>query len=293
MINTYDFKVAHPDIFKQLAVKDRLLVYYKCPQVETKINLYTHYNEIIFTLAGKRAIHRGERSWILTANKSLFVRKTAFNQERFYEAEWEVLAFFFQDDFLHDTFRAYKEYLPLGDLPPPPTEMLIEINVREASRAFFFSMLPFFSQGEPPSEGLLELKFRELLFTILSDPANALLLSFINSIADQQKIPVSQIMEGNYMFNLTVAEFARMAQRSPTAFKKDFHEQYQTTPAKWLSSKRLELAKHLLHASQKRVGEIAYECGFENLTHFSRVFKEKYNLSPVNYRKNIKHLVEE
>jgi AraC-like DNA-binding protein len=33
------------------------------------------------------------------------------------------------------------------------------------------------------------------------------------------------------------------------------------------------------------VSEIVDESGFENLTHFSRIFKEKYGLSPIYYRK--------
>ncbi|MEJ7685037.1 MAG: hypothetical protein WKG06_45770 [Segetibacter sp.] len=137
MINTYDFKVAHPDIFKQLAVKDFLFVYYKCPQVETKINLYTHYNEIAFTLNGKKTLHHRGKSWALTDNTSLFIRKTAYNQERFYEAEWEVLAFYFQDDFLQQVFKEYRQHLPMKNLPPPPADMLIEINVNETTQAFF------------------------------------------------------------------------------------------------------------------------------------------------------------
>ncbi len=37
MYNNYEFIVTHPDIIKQLAVKDMLFAYYKCPQVEGKI----------------------------------------------------------------------------------------------------------------------------------------------------------------------------------------------------------------------------------------------------------------
>jgi AraC family transcriptional regulator, exoenzyme S synthesis regulatory protein ExsA len=59
-------------------------------------------------------------------------------------------------------------------------------------------MLPYFTQKVPPAESLLELKFKELLFNVFSDPSNAALLAYINSIEDQQKTPVWQIMEANY-----------------------------------------------------------------------------------------------
>jgi AraC-like DNA-binding protein len=285
MINTYDFKVAHPDIIKQLAVKDMLFLYYKCPQVEKHVNLFTHYNEIVYTLNGKKTIYHGNKSWSLTDNKSLFVRRTAYSQEMDEVVGWEVISFCFQDDFLRQVFKEYRQHFPVKNLPAPPTDMLIEINVNATTSAFFYSIVPYFSQKIPPSESLLELKFKELLFNVLSDPANACFLAYINSIADQYKTPLWQIMEANYKFNLSISEFARIAQRSVSNFKREFHEYYHTTPGKWLTHKRLEYAKLLLDGSKNNVTEIAYASGFENLTHFSRIFKEKYGLSPLQYRR--------
>ena len=240
MYNTYDFKIARPDIIKQLAVKDMLFAYYKCPQVDKILHVFTHFNEIAYTLSGKKTLHHREKSWTLTDNTSLFIRKTAYKAEKYDFEGWEVLAFCFQDDFLRQVFREYRQYLPLKNLPPPPSDMLIEIKVNETTRAFFYSMVPYFSQKIPPSESLLELKFKELLFNIFSDPANSDLLAYINSIDDQYKTPLWVVMEANYTFNLTIDGFARIAQRSVGTFKREFHEYYHTTPGKWLTQKRLE-----------------------------------------------------
>ena len=286
MNNTYDFMVARTDIIKQLTVKDMLFAYYKCPQVDKVLHVLSHYNGIVFTLSGKKTLHHREKSWTLTDNTSLFIRRTAYKAEKYDFEGWEVLGFCFQDDFLRQVFREYRQYLPLKNLPPPPSDMLIEINVNETTRTFFYGMVPYFSQKIPPSESLLELKFKELLCNIFSDPTNADLLSYINSIDDQYKTPLWQVMEANYTFNLTIEEFARIAQRSVATFKREFHEYYHTTPGKWLTQKRLEYAKYLLDTSKKNVSEITDESGFENLTHFSRIFKEKYGSAPIYYRKN-------
>jgi len=288
MNNSYDFRIARTDIIKQLAVKDLLIAYYKCPQVEKIVHIFSHYNEIAFTLSGKKTMHHREKSWTLTENSSLFVRRTAYKAENYDFEGWEVLAFCFQDDFLRQVFRQYRQCLPMENLPPPPADMLIEINVNETTRAFFYGMIPYFSQRVPPSEGLLELKFRELLLNIFADPANGDLLAYINSIDDQFKTPIWQVMEANYTFNLAIEEFARIAQRSVTAFKREFFEYYHTTPGKWLTQKRLEYARHLLETSTKNVTEIVDESGFENLPHFSRIFKARYGLSPMYYRNKLK-----
>jgi AraC family transcriptional regulator, exoenzyme S synthesis regulatory protein ExsA len=290
LLNTYNVQISHPDKFRQLAVGDMLFLQYRCPQVDKHIKLFTHYNEIVYTLNGIKTISHGERSFYLTDNKSLFIRRTAYSQELHEVVGWEVLAFYFQDDFLREVFREYRQYLPLKDLPPAGPDMLLEIYVNDTTRTFFYSIVPYFTQAIPPSEGLLQLKFKELLFNVLSDPLNAAVLSYIASIENQRITPIWEVMEANYMFNLPIAEFARLAQRSEATFKRDFLAWYQTTPGKWLTQKRLEYAKLLLRTSNWNVNEIACESGFENLSHFSRIFKEKYGTSPLQYRKREKKL---
>ena len=230
-------------------------------------------------------IHRLGKSWLLTNDTAFFVKKTAYNQERFWEIDWEVLCFYCPDNYLRQVFKEFRQQLPLKDIPAPSKDMILEINVNAVTRAFFYSIVPYFTQAVPPSESILELKFKELFFDILSNPANAGLLAYVNSLSDQHKPPLHEIMEANFNYNLSLTDFARMTQRSLATFKRDFIEIYHTTPGKWLTQKRLEYAQLLLNTSKKNVNEIAYDSGFENATHFSRVFKEKFGSSPLRYRK--------
>lgn len=285
MINTYDFQVEHPAEFSQLAVKDLLFLYYRCPQVERKVNLFTHHNKIMFVLDGKKMIHHREKSWLLTGGKSFLLKKTAYQQERFNEIEWELICFYIPDSFFQQFFKEHRSLLPLKSVSAPFSDILFEINVSETTRAFFYSIIPYFTQQPAPSENLLELKFKELLFHILTNPANKGLLAYVQNMSENQKPSLPEIMEANYTFNLSISEFARLAQRSLAAFKREFTQYYHTTPGKWLVQKRLEYAEHLLETSKKNINEITDEAGFENATHFSRVFKEKFGLSPLLYRK--------
>jgi AraC-like DNA-binding protein len=285
MINVYEAMKANPDYFRQLAVKDILLVNYQCPQMEKWVDLWTHLNHIIYTLEGEKLVHRPGNSKTLTAGSLVFLRKGAFNQGKFHEKNWKVIVFCAPDNYLQKLFCEYRSQLPLQKILPSPQDGFMELATTDTTDAYFYSLLPYFTQHPAPSENLLELKFRELMLNMLSNPANGALLSYLNSICDQQKPSLVEIMEANYTYNLSLDELARISHRSLTVFKKEFTEVFNTTPGKWLVKKRLEYAQLLLVTSQKSVSDISCESGFESVTHFSRVFKEKFGTPPLQYRR--------
>lgn len=285
MINIYDYKIAHPDTFKQLSVKDLLFVYYRCPQVDKQMQLYTHYNLISFTLGGSRILHLADKTYTVDKNSVYFTRKTAYVQELPESPGWELLALYIPDSFLTRVVDEYRDYLPIKKVPPATSEVLIKIHLNDSIRTYFYSLIPYFTQKIPPSEKLLELKFKELILNILSSPFNKELLAYILRLKENDRIPIWQVMEKNYMYNLTIGELAQISGRSVTTFKRDFFAYYKSTPGKWLTEKRLQRAEKLLNTSKLSISEIAFNSGFENMSHFSRIFKEKYNHSPLQYRK--------
>lgn len=65
-----------------------------------------------------------------------------------------------------------------------------------------------------------------------------------------------------------------------SSFNRDFKKLFHTTSHKWLTDKRLELAHYHLVEKGKKPTEVYLEAGFEDLSHFSFVFKKKYGVSP-------------
>ena len=66
-----------------------------------------------------------------------------------------------------------------------------------------------------------------------------------------------------------------------------FKRNYFATPVSFLIEKRLELAKMLLAETNLPIHQIAPKCGYEDPNYFSRLFREKYALSPQQYRSNL------
>jgi AraC family transcriptional regulator, exoenzyme S synthesis regulatory protein ExsA len=160
------------------------------------------------------------------------------------------------------------------------------------SKAFFFSMLPYFNQAPSPPENLLELKFKELVLSLLSNKKNKHFLSYLTILCNDANPSLAEVMENNFAFNLTLDEYAKLACKSVPTFKREFKKTFNDTPAKWVLRKKLTLATQLLENTSLAVGEICYECGFENQTHFSRVFKEKIGISPLQFRTNLQTVVQ-
>jgi AraC family transcriptional regulator, exoenzyme S synthesis regulatory protein ExsA len=95
------------------------------------------------------------------------------------------------------------------------------------------------------------------------------------------------VMEDNSTHPMSLKEFARLSGRSLSTFKRDFKEVFDTTPGRWLTLKRLELARYLLENTDKSVTETAFEAGFKNNSHFNRVFKERFDMTPLECSKMV------
>lgn len=189
------------------------------------------------------------------------------------------------DSYLKNFVAEYRLNIPVSTSSDQLQDGVLDIRINETTRGFFYSMLPYFTQANPPSEELLELKFRELIFNILSNPENNDLLKYICSIRDDSRPSLQEIMEANYMFHLSLDEYAKIAHRSLASFKRDFFQSFHTSPGKWLSEKRLQHAGMLLKTTPKAISDVAFESGFENISHFNKVFKEQFGMSPLQFRK--------
>ena len=92
---------------------------------------------------------------------------------------------------------------------------------------------------------------------------------FLANFEEPGKLDLAGYMEKNFMFNMPIEKFGYLTGRSLTTFKRDFKKAFNTTPQKWLTQKRLELAHYQFVEKSKKPIDVCYEVGFENLSHFS------------------------
>jgi AraC-like DNA-binding protein len=84
--------------------------------------------------------------------------------------------------------------------------------------------------------------------------------------------------------DLSLGQVAKAVNTSTFYFCKMFKKITGLNFTDYLSRIRIENAKNLLLNPNLRISEIAYEVGFQSLTHFNRVFKRIVGQSPTEYR---------
>jgi AraC-like DNA-binding protein/ligand-binding sensor protein len=92
----------------------------------------------------------------------------------------------------------------------------------------------------------------------------------------------------NQAEDLSLSMVAKAVNTSSFYFCKLFKKSTGLNFTDYVSRVRIEKAKNLLLNPNLRISEIAYEVGFQSLTHFNRVFKRIIGQSPTEYRSKLK-----
>jgi AraC-like DNA-binding protein len=288
MVNFIEGVLKHPQYSRQFACGESLITVFNCPLegrlVKTRYaDLWTQNNYIFYVVDGRKIWHTADGSYDLRKGSCVFIQKGASIIEQFFDIGFCLVLFFIPDRFICDTLKSRSA--PIAQIDKK-FGTVIQLNTNEKLESFFVSMGSYFASTSDPDNGLLELKFRELILTLSDDPHNAELLSYFCALMHEPKsVSLQRIMHENYCFNLKLEQYAELCNRSLSAFKRDFQETMHTSPGKWLLQMRLDRAVKLLADKSKNVAEVAFESGFENASHFTRAFRERFQATPSEFRK--------
>lgn len=146
-------------------------------------------------------------------------------------------------------------------------------------RSCFSSLVPYFDLAELPEE-IASIKITEAIsiLRLIDESIDEVLTNFDLPV----RIDLAGFMEKNYMFNMPMERFGYLTGRSLTTFKRDFKKAFATTPQKWLTRKRLELAYTYFVEKKLKPIDVYFEVGFENLSHFSYAFKKYFGYAPTD-----------
>lgn len=88
----------------------------------------------------------------------------------------------------------------------------------------------------------------------------------------------------NFDRNVTLSDAAKLADMTPIAFSRFFKQRTGKNFIDALNDIRLSHASRMLIETTQSVNEIAYKCGFNNMSNFNRIFKKKKECTPKAFR---------
>lgn len=238
---------------------------------------------LLFVQRGNYAIHYGGEVYRVRKNEMILLQKAiVYHYEKTGDPEdggiMEYTMFFLKDELLREFFK-------MANVQPKETKKPVAVSIKpvnERLAKYVESLKPYFDEPKAIDGNLIKIKLLELLFDLAA--ADEDLMRQLMQLKQPARSDIPKIVEENLMNPVSVSDLAYLSGRSLSSFKRDFQAIYNVPPHQWIRERRLDKARELLSNTSLSVTDICFMTGFENTTHFSRAFKDRYDCSPVNYR---------
>jgi len=197
----------------------------------------------------------------------------------------EIFAVHLHKDILKEL---YKDEIPNFLTDKSKYEHIHKITGRNDIIFHFIQSLEFYFQNPKlVNDELLILKIKELILLLLQTKNAESILNLFSHLFTQRQASLNDIIQTHIYSNLSLNELATLSGRSLSTFKRDFDLFFKETPAKYIKEKRLLKATQLISLTDFTISEICYKIGFSDTSHFTKLFKQKYNMTPSEYREKM------
>lgn len=249
---------------------------------------YHYHNELklIYVIKGKiNIIAEGTR--YLCSEKDMFLA----NMRSIYYLEAitenEVCCIDIKSSYIEDYYENFSQikfnlnHVPYNEVPTDETEYFWNV---------FYQLLSVLYKKEngyilKANEILLHLIL--LLTDIYSDPKTT--GKEMSSKEEERLKEILDFINERYNEKITLIQIAQKVNLSPQYLSRYFSINMGMTINEYISGVRLEESFKDLMDNKKKITYVALENGFPNLKSYFKVFKEKFNTTPLKYRNTIKN----
>lgn len=245
--------------------------------------LHTHnYYELFLTLDGNITHIINGSTHHLHKNQLLFVRDTDVHTYKSADGKYfEFINLAFSKEHLHQTFAFLGDGFPPGGLFSAKIPPHIDLTESRAQKLTYD-----FVELTDPDPDVAKMKLRILLLNIFTQ--------YFSAHAEAPtEIPfwlelTCEKMKNPKNFTAGLSRMYEISGKSREHLARYLHTYYNTTPVNFINELRLDYAAKLLITSNLSATEICFECGFESLSWFYKIFSKRFSVSPSIYRKQNK-----
>lgn len=135
------------------------------------------------------------------------------------------------------------------------------------------------------------MEFLNIMYELSIDEQSRILCSstFVNQDESSESRRIQKVMNflhANYQKEIRLADVAAHINMSEVSFSRFMKKRTGKNYIEYLNDLRLGFASRFLVDTTKSVAEISFECGFNNLSNFNRIFKKRKGMTPKAFREN-------
>jgi AraC-like DNA-binding protein len=240
-------------------------------------------NLLLFVIDGSFQIKYGTSTYTVEKNhmallkKDIHIECISGSQSGYHNNTRFIMVYF-----KYDLLKEFVKVSQLSVLPPKDSSAVTIDSVGARLLKFFDSLETYFLEPESIDEYLTKIKMLELLFNLVQADSN--IVPQLMDLRLHFRADITTTVEDNLMSPMSLTQLAELSGRSLSSFKRDFLAIYNVPPSTWLRQRRLEKARELFLNTTMTVTDVCYTLGFENLAHFSRLFKFHFGYSPSKSR---------
>ena len=242
------------------------------------VQLYFPHTLLVFMDSGTSHIQFREEQFDFSSKSFFLIRKytPCKLHKTFDAAEGKVKFYVFA--LMNEFLRAFIKDYPFPKDTQPIGDRILKLQSSSQLESIIHSLDKLREQQKDfTQESLANLTNQALEAIIQTDKS---LAAIFKAYTLAERVDLVDFMQYHFLHNKTIDELAKESGRSLSTFHREFKLIFNETPHRWIMKNRLEYAKNLLMTTNKKVSEIYNIAGFKDLTHFGKVFKRRYGLSP-------------
>lgn len=255
-------------------------------KVDEEGTMYLEDNLLLFILEGSLKVTFGQQSFQADKNEMILLKKATLIRYKSYGNPDNGNLFYCLMISLRDDL--VKNFITGTDLKIIKRDFVGDLlssvqPMDECLISFAVGLEPFFKNVDKVQPTQLRRKMMELLYdtAICSD----IIFQQILHLQQPVRADLREVVESHYASPIRLEDLAYFSGRSLSSFKRDFRQTFNMAPATWIREKRLNKAKEMLETTSMTVSDICYSLGFENISHFSRIFKQYHGVMPTSVRR--------
>lgn len=200
------------------------------------------------------------------------------------QLETRGVVIYFPENFLNDSPFVFEEFEPISVLLE---QSKFGIEIGGETNLWIKKLMLDMLQSSGPSQVIHLLKILE---TIAHSNEKKLIANpgYINSHKESEEDRMGKVHDyvmNHFQGKVSLEDAADLANLSVSAFSRFFKSRMNRSFSDFLTEVRIAHACKLLHDTDLNVSEVAFSSGFHTLSNFNRLFRQRTQKTPLEYRK--------